>query len=288
MPAIESISVTVYRGGTRESIHRVHAVAVRDGAVVSARGDAALTTFFRSSAKPLQALPLARAQPGLSAAELAVACASHQAEPAQLEAVRRLLERGGAGEDDLECGPQVERGPERILHNCSGKHAGFLLVCRERGWPTRGYRLADHPLQREIADEVAAAAGAVPATAVDGCGVPTFALPLERMARSFAVLPQLDAGERVLSAMCERPGLVGGEDALDTALMRAGAGWAAKRGAEGLLCAVSVDGLGVALKVEDGNPRALAPALGAFLGLEQFERVPVLNSRGEEVGEVRV
>jgi L-asparaginase II len=259
---------------------------VRDGEIVASRGNPALLSFFRSSAKPLQALPLARVCPDLDEAELAIACASHQAEPAQLRAVARLLARADATQDELECGPQEGRGPDRINHNCSGKHAGFLLVCRERGWPTKGYRLADHPLQQEIAAEVAAVAGAEPATAIDGCGVVTFALTLQQMARSFAVLPRVDGADRVLAAMRARPELIGGEGALDTGLMRARSDWIAKRGAEGLICAVAADGRGVAIKVEDGNPRALPPALATFLDLEEFARVPVLNSRGEQVGEV--
>src|SRR5205807_5763774 len=118
--------------------------------------------------------------------------------------------------------------------------------------------------------------------------VVTFALTLEQMAHSFAVLSGRDGAARVLAAMRARPDLVGGEGALDTAFMRARPGWIAKRGAEGLLCAASPDGLAVALKVEDGNSRPLAPAVAAFLGIEEFERVGVTNSRGEEVGEVRV
>jgi L-asparaginase II len=272
----------------RESLHRVHAVAVRDGEIVDARGDPALVTFLRSSAKPLQALPLARLRPDLEDDQLAIACASHRAEPAQLDAVRRLLDRSGATEDDLECGAQEARGPERIRHNCSGKHAGFLLVCRERGWPTRGYRLPEHPLQRELTAIVADVAGMDPAAATDGCGVVTFALALERIARAFAGLSRVDGASRVLAAMRARPELVGGEGSLDTELMRARPGWVAKGGAEGLLCAVSADGVGVVLKAEDGNQRPLGPALAQFLGFEEFERVPVTNSRGEEVGEVRV
>ena len=90
--------------------------------------------------------------------ELAIACASHRAEPAQLEAVESLLAKAPATEDDLECGPQEGRGPSRLAHNCSGKHAGFLAVCRARGWPTEGYRLASHPLQQLLLAEVAGAA----------------------------------------------------------------------------------------------------------------------------------
>lgn len=292
---MEAIRVAVRRGGTVESWHRVHAVAVHDREVVAAAGDPALVTFFRSAAKPFQALPLARARADLDDDELAIACASHQAEPAQLAAVRSLLARAKASEDDLECGPQEGRGPERARHNCSGKHAGMLALCRAKGWLAAGYRLPLHPVQRAMLAEVSAAAE-VPAaeigTGVDGCGVVTFALPLERMAGALARLGSLDGAERVLAAMRSRPGLVGGEGADDTALMQALPGWVAKRGGEGLLCGVSPEGLGLALKAEDGSLRAVRPALAAFLGAlgvalgEEFERVPVANSRGEIVGEV--
>jgi L-asparaginase II len=288
------IRVAVRRDAAVESLHRVHAVAVRGGAVVQEAGDRDLVTFFRSSAKPIQALLLARARPDATDAELAVACASHQAEPVQMEAVRSLLARAPASADDLECGPQEGRPPEPIYHNCSGKHAGFLAVCRERGWETRGYRLVEHPLQRALLVEVAGAAEMPEAEiplAVDGCGVVTFALALARMAYAFGRLPEVGGGERVLAAMRARPELVGGEGSWDTALMRALPGWAAKRGAEGLFCATDCAGLGVAAKVEDGNPRALQPALASFLAplgheLVDFARVPVENSRGEQVGEI--
>lgn len=292
----EPIRVAVRRGPVIEAVHRVHAVAVQDGAVVAEAGDAELVAFLRSAAKPLQALPLVRVREHLDEAEIAIACASHQAEPAQLAAVRRLLEKARASEDDLECGSQDGRPAGRINHNCSGKHAGMLLLCRARGWETRGYRLAEHPAQRTMLGEVAAACALgedeIP-TAVDGCGLVTFALPLERMAFAFSRLEGLDGGTRVAAAMRARPELVGGESADDTALMQALPGWAAKRGAEGLLCAASAGGLGLALKVEDGNPRPLRPALAAFLrrlgyGLEAFEHAPLRNSRGETVGELEV
>lgn len=278
-----------------ESRHRAHAAAVEDGRLVGAAGDPGLVAFLRSCAKPIQALPLARARPDLSAEELAVACASHQAEPAQLAAVRRLLARAGASEEDLECGFQEGRPRRRLYHNCSGKHAGFLLCCRERGWPLAGYRRADHPLQQEVLAELAAAAGVAAYSiplAGDGCGVPTFALPLERMAAAFARLPAAEGASAVTGAMRACPEIVGGRGAIDTALMEALPGWTAKRGAEGLLCAVSPAGLGIAVKVEDGNPRALPAALGSFLALLGLEppadlgRAPVLSSRGEVVGEV--
>jgi L-asparaginase II len=266
----------------------VHAVAVRDGEVVAAAGDPALVCLFRSSAKPIQALLLSGARPDLGNREIAIACASHRAEPAQIDAVRSLLAKAPATEDDLECGEQEGRAPGAIHHNCSGKHAGFLAVCRARGWETAGYRLAEHPLQEELRDEVARATELqqeeIP-TAVDGCGVLTFALSLERMAGSFAGLGQLEGADRILAAMRAHPELVGGEGSLDTDLMRRWPGWVAKGGAEGLLCAVAPDGTGYAVKSEDGNPRPLRAAFARFLS-EDLGTVPVVNSRGDAVGEV--
>ena len=281
------LRILVRRGGVVEAVHEVHAVAVQDGAVVAERGDRALVTFMRSSAKPLQALPAARARPDLDDRDLAIASASHLADDAQLEAVRALLAKAPAREDELECGGG-------IVHNCSGKHAAMLALCRARGWSSDGYRLAGHPVQQACLAEVARAAEVRDgdlATAVDGCGVVTFALPLERMARAFARLPDLDAGARVAAAMRRHPELIRGPEAADTRLMRLTAGWAAKGGAEGLMCAAGPEGLGVALKVVDGNTRAVAPALASFLAavghrVDELGVAPLRNSRGETVGEL--
>jgi L-asparaginase II len=283
--------VDVERGGTVEARHRVHAVAVAGGEIVASWGDAHLETLFRSSAKPFQALPVVRARPDLDDAQVAIACASHLHRPDQLEPVRELLTKAGASEDDLECGPE----PTQIEHNCSGKHAAMLLLCRFNGWPTEGYRLATHPCQQAMLEEIARAAevepGSLP-TAIDGCGVVTYGLAIERMAHAFSRLERLDGGPRAADAMRARPELVRGDGAPDTELMRLGDGWVAKGGAEGLLCAAR-DGLGIALKAEDGGQRPLRGALAAVLeqlGHEPGElgTVPVENSRGEVVGALRV
>ena len=287
----DPIQVEVTRGGIVEAVHAVHAVAVRDGEIVAEAGDPRLLTFLRSSAKPLQALPLVRARPDLGDREIAIACASHMATPEQLEAVRALLAAAPASEDELETGAD----PSPIEHNCSGKHAGFLAVCRARGLESDGYRLSAHPLQEEIRREVAGAAG-VPVdempVAVDGCGVPTFALPLDRCAHAFTQLPLLAGGGRVVAVMRARPEMLRGPVASDVLLMRELDGWVAKGGAEGLLCASSRDGLGLALKVADGAFRAIRPALAAFLaglGIDtgSLGIVTVENSRGEVVGTIR-
>jgi L-asparaginase II len=288
---VDPIVVEVTRGDVVESRHRVHAVATRDGDVLDGSGDTRLVTFFRSAAKPLQALPLVRERGDLTDEEIAIACASHLARPEQLAAVRSLLAKADATEEDLECGP----APTRIEHNCSGKHAGMLALCRARGWSVEGYRLLGHPCQTAMLAEVAAAVQIEPAelaTAVDGCGVVTFALTLERMAHAFSRLPELPCGERVSGAMRAHPDLVRGPSSPDTILMRAVPGWIAKGGAEGVLCACSPDALGLALKVEDGNWRALQSSVGVVLGRlglggDLATVVPVRNSRGEAVGEIR-
>jgi L-asparaginase len=288
--AVDPIGVSVRRGGVVEATHLVHAVAVLDGAVVAEAGDPGRVAYLRSSAKPFQALPLARARDDLTTEDLAIACSSHRAQPDQLAAVRSLLDKAPATEEELECGPE----PTSLRHNCSGKHAGMLALCRAKGWASGGYRLETHPVQHACRAEVAAAADAAVdelPTAVDGCGVLTFALPLERMALMFARLEQLDGGAKVAAAMRAHPELIRGPVAADTLLMQELEGWTAKGGAEGLLCAAGADGLGVALKVEDGAMRAMRPALAELLRRLGFEtgdlgEQPLLNSRGELVGEV--
>ena len=290
----EPIVVEVRRNGVVEAAHRVHVVAVRSGKVVAAAGDPSLTCFMRSSSKPLQALPLVRARDDLPDDELAIACASHHDTPEQVAAVRALLARAEVTEDDLELGPQDGRPPELIHNNCSGNHAGMLALCRARGWPTQGYRLPEHPVQQACLAVHAEAAEVEPetfATGTDGCGIVTFELTLERMAHAFSRLESLAGGARVAAAMRARPDLVGGPGGADYLLMRGAPGWLAKGGAEGLLCAAGSDGTGVALKTEDGASRAHAPALAAFLGrfgvdLPDLASRPVLNTRGEQVGEL--
>jgi L-asparaginase II len=290
----EPLSVAVTRGGIVESTHQVHAVAVRDGEVVAEAGDPNLVVSLRSSAKPIQALLLARAYDELDDELLAIASASHFGTELHVEAVRSLLRATGGSEDELDCGLQDGRPPEPIYHNCSGKHAGMIAVCRARGWPVGGYRLPDHLLQQELVEEIQAAAEADRVeTAIDGCGVVCFALPLERVAHAFARLDALEGGSRIVEAMRARPELIGGEGATDTTLMRTLPGWIAKGGAEGLIAAASADGLGIALEAEDGNSRALRPALAAFgsrldLDLSTFAQVPVQNSHAEVVGEVGI
>ncbi|MEJ7568060.1 MAG: asparaginase [Gaiellaceae bacterium] len=292
---MDPIRVVVRRGAVVEAVHDVHAVAVQDGEVIAEAGDPMLVTLLRSSAKPFQALPLVRARDDLSELDVAIASASHLASPEQLDAVRALLAKAPAEEDELELGTVGEgSGPTKLHHNCSGKHAGMLALCRAKGWASGGYHELTHPVQQACLAELAAAADADPAelgVAIDGCAVPTFALPLERMALMFSRLESIEGGARVAAAMRARPELIRGPRAADTMLMRELDGFTAKGGAEGLICAAGPNGLGIALKVADGSTRAVRSAVGALLSRLGFETgelglVPLENSLGETVGEI--
>jgi len=327
------VGVRVWRGPEIESLHRVRvAVAGAGGTLVGGLGDPSARTYLRSSAKPVQALPLVEEglveRYGLEPREIAVMAASHNAEPFHVHAVRSILEKGGIEESLLQCGPHepmgemaaaslraAEEEPGPIHNNCSGKHAGMLLVCRAMGWPTGSYRDPDHPLQRRIRERLAELAGCAAdalGLAVDGCGVPTFSMPVEAMARTLAALAVADArraGDReraigaVLDAMARHPEYVAGTGRVDTAIMVAhGNRVVVKTGAEGVFCAAirGHDGnepRGVALKVADGARRAQDVAIvdvldrlgvvdPAAAGLAGHARPPLLNRSGEVVGRI--
>jgi L-asparaginase II len=220
-------TVDALRGHVVESRHRVSVAAVNAaGKLVAWTGDPDLVTYWRSGAKPIQALPLitdgAAAALDMSDAEIAITCASHNGEPRHLEVVEGLLKKVGCTEDDLACGPHrslapavaramTERGeqPRRIHSNCSGKHAGMLALARFHGWPTADYRRPGHPVQRRILAEVARWTD-VPeprlGQGVDGCGVVSFALPLRNMALAYARLGARDPGPGVRGAPSPDPG----------------------------------------------------------------------------------
>jgi L-asparaginase II len=270
---VDAIRVTVRRGDVVEAVHRVHAATTAG----ESWGDPNLRFLLRSSAKPLQAIPFVESYGDLGDDEIAIACASHRAEPGQLDAVRKVLARAGATVDDLENGLQEGRPEGKLGHNCSGKHAGMLAACRANGWPLHPYRTPEHPLQRRIA-ELVGREGA----ATDGCGVPTFATTLREAASLLVRVP-----DRIRDAMRARPELVGATaGAVDTELMRLRDGWIAKGGAEGLFCAAHADGRGVALKCEDGASRAIGPALALVLDVGALRELDLTNSRGERVGSI--
>jgi L-asparaginase II len=317
------------RGELVESVHRVSvAVTDADGALVAEAGDPALVTFWRSAAKPFQALPLLQDGVadafGLDDEELALACASHSSEAVHLAITDRFLARIGASESDLACGPHAPLGAAVAeaaarsgvpltprWSNCSGKHAGMLALARHHGWPSAGYERMGHPVQERIVAEVVRWTGLPRARmgfGVDGCTAACFAMPLASMATAYARFgASADPhAARLRRVMTMHPHLVAGTGRFCTELMLAWPGGViAKIGAEGVYSAALPGlGLGVAVKVEDGDmrsaPGALLAALQAVLrhaggnrgadplnDLAGRTELPIRNSRGEVTGTLR-
>jgi L-asparaginase II len=319
--------VAVMRGQYVGSLHRgSFVVSDVDGSPVVAAGDVRQYVFLRSAAKPFQAMPAvlsgAVERFGLSVPEVAILCASHSAEPRHMETVLSALSKAGLGEESLRCGVHpplhertardlVRRGidPSPVCNNCSGAHTGMLLACVANGWPLDSYGDPGHPLQVQTRDILAAFAG-IPVTAVelatDNCAVPTFRVPLVAAGTAFArlitgrrVVPDYAAAARVLTnAMIGAPEMVGGEARFDTDVMEAaGAAVVSKGGAEAFQgIGLRESGLGIAMKITDGNSRAIGPAAMVLLDalqplpeertsyLDDYRTVEVQNPLGETVG----
>lgn len=286
---MNELCIVSTRSGRVESRHPVSACVVDTaGRVVASAGDPERATYWRSAAKPMQALALvdegAADRYGWGDAELALACASHASEPRHLELAARMLRSCGCEESTLACGTHPPlRGayahvetvapPYRPLgNNCSGKHAGMIALARHLGEDPRGYEQAGHAVQQRILVDVCRTTG-LEALEVglggDGCRAVTFFLPLSGMARAWSYLGHSDdaAPRRLRAAMWSEPDLVAGEGRACTRLLRAGAGrLLVKIGAEGIYCASLPEaGLALALKVESGDLRLAPIALLALL-----------------------
>jgi len=310
-----------------ESEHRVHAVVCDgEGETLAVWGDPHRVTWMRSAVKPFQALPLVEdgvvEALGLTDGELAVTCASHNGEPRHLEQVAGLLRKAGLTEEALECGAHPPMGkvaarglarsggdPRRIHNNCSGKHAGMLALAVHHGWRTDGYRDPEHPVQLRMLTEVERWTG-LPrdtiGTAVDGCGVMCFAIPLRSAAqglgRFVAAGVRGEGPGRIVEAMVGNPFLAAGSGRLCSEIMEATAGRVlVKVGAEGVYVAASTNGaVALALKVEDGARRGAEAALmvlleeqgllsrGELAALERYSAPIVRNTLGEAVGRIRM
>ncbi|WP_274649417.1 asparaginase [Paenibacillus humicola] len=318
--------VRTTRGGRTENVHAGHAAVVSaDGELLRFAGDAGVWTFMRSTAKPVQALPAVLGGVleayGLDEAALAMMCASHQGGPEHLAVLERMLWQTGVREEQLAFGPALpsgERarhellrsggGPRKLYHVCAGKHIGMLALCRLRGWPLETYTRPDHPLQRELLRLVADIAGMPPEAvglAVDGCGLPVFALPLRRLALVYARLSARPAewaddavrasAERIAAAMNRHPALVEGPGRLASVMLGDG-NIVAKSGAQGVFVfALRRERLAVALKLADGGetawPEAVCAALGQLgCGGELVRRIreqfppSIRNDAGQTVG----
>lgn len=321
---MSAVTVRVTRGDAEESVHEAHALVLGLEPGVEHRfGDPELRSFWRSSMKPFQALPVvadgAAERFGFGEREIALCCASHHGTPEHVEIVAGMLDAIGLDGSALACGPHrpaseraaraVDRSggePSRLHNNCSGKHAGMLALARHRGWGTDGYEVLDHPVQRRIREELARWLRADPerlAWATDGCAAPTPRLSLREMAGAYARLARADdpAVEVVASAMTGHPRLISDAGALSARLMEATRGrLLAKEGAEGVFCVAGLEaGWGAALKVRDGATRAVGPALLSALqalGLLELREVDALadarspsirNTRNDVVGAIR-
>lgn len=327
------ILAQVIRGETVESIHRGHIYVVDgEGNTVASVGDPSTVTYFRSAAKPFQALPVITSGAadafGFTEEEIAMSIASHSGEKMHTTLVAKMLERIGMTEGDLHCGShapfyaaEAERmlregeTPTQLHNNCSGKHAAMLALAKHIDADTATYELAENRIQKRILRCVSDFTGIAEneiAQGIDGCAAPNFAIPVTAMAKSFANLvfplnfhPAVQAAaSRIMHAMMRHPELIGGSDRLDTMLMKAAPGKIiSKVGADGVwLCGVLPSekypsGLGIALKVEDGDDFRGRPVIAIEI-LRQIEILdegqltdlspsPIKNRRGQAVGRVQ-
>ncbi len=261
------LQVTLRRGCISESVHRVHAVVCDGrGRVLMCAGDPGYETFIRSALKPFQALPFlssgAADQMDVGDRGVAISCASHAGTNVHAREAFKLLWKGELETSQLQC-PVPLNAESPLQHNCSGKHAAFLATSRKMAWPLETYLQSEHPLQVEINRRVAELLG-LPAeelvAARDDCGAPTLRLQLAQMALLYAHLGASRHAEleQISRAMLAHPDLIAGEGRFDTELMRRSHGQVlSKGGAEGIQCLSRIgEGLGVAIKVEDGSRRA--------------------------------
>ena len=314
--------VEVRRGGTVESVH-FGAIAVVDaqGEAVASVGDPATPVVLRSTAKPVQVLPLldggGAERFGFSEAEIAVMIGSHGGEPFHVEAVRSILRKAGLDEAALQCGAhapyhrpaalelrRLAQEPSALHNNCSGKHAGMLALAVHLGAPAAGYLDLEHPVQARIRARLEALSGmpqGTAATAIDGCSAPTFIMSLGSLALLYARLAAGTGGNgapdaavlRAAAAMRRQPEMIAGTDRLCTELMRRGrGGLIAKIGAEGMygLAFTREKGaIGIALKIADGEGQRarFSAALEALSQLGALSAGDAADLAGRFVGEQR-
>lgn len=323
------VLVEITRGTLVESRHR-GAIAVCDaeGKLVAGWGDVEAMVYPRSAFKSLQALPLIETGAAdalrVTGEELALACASHSGEAMHVERINAWLKRIDCVDDDLACGPHLpisepaahtmlragER-PCRVHNNCSGKHTGFLTIARHLHIAVDGYERPDHPVQILVREAIASLCDLRPddlPIGIDGCAAPNYALPLQRLARAMARLgdtaslgpARAKAAQRLLAAWKAHPLLVSGTGRACADMIAAARGaTVVKTGAEGVFVAVLPEqGLGVALKIDDGATRAAETAMAKILTLfdaadedapaiAKHARPSVKNWRGDIVGERR-
>jgi len=325
-PGANPVLVEATRGAMVESRFRgAFAVVDLEGRVVASAGDIERPVFARSAIKPLQAIPLVESGAaeafGLGDAEIALACASHRGEPRHVAVATAWLGRIGCSVADLECGAQLPTNPAALAellgaretanaahNNCSGKHSGFLTLARHLGLPTQGYIRYEHGVQQRVLGTLEIMTGldlgAAP-RGVDGCGIPVIAVPLGNLALAMARFadpadqpePRQAACARIRAAMTGEPFMVSGTGRFCTRVIsETGGGALIKTGAEGVYCgALTGEGLGIALKIDDGAGRAAEVAMAGLLarfGLldagHELRKPQLRNRAGTVVGELRL
>jgi L-asparaginase II len=322
--------VDVYRGGRVESSHFGHiAVVDSEGRLLYSVGDPYRDTYARSAVKPLQVIPVietgAADRYNFSGADLSLFCGSHSGEKQHTSRVLSILERAGLTEEALQCGTHIPFNQEayKVLiqegkelttqyNNCSGKHSGMLVTATHMNETVQDYYLPDHPVQQRIIQAVSDLSEYPKekiGIGIDGCGVPVFSMPLERLAYTFARMAQSETlgeqrakvVEKITTAMTSHPEMVGGTGRFCTDFMKATKGRLfGKAGAESVYCIGDKEtGIGIAIKVEDGNDRAMYPVAlevlkqlnliteGQLDELRNHYRPMLKNARQEDVGQLQ-
>ncbi|GHI00662.1 asparaginase [Neobacillus kokaensis] len=321
--------VNVTRGNLIESSHKGHiAVVDAKGQLLYYAGDPNAVIFARSSMKPIQAIPVVETGAAdhyeFSDADLSICCASHNGENMHTDRVVSMLSRAGMEDVCLKCGTHIPRWQDTykelilagkdvtpLYNNCSGKHSGMLVTAKHMNEPLENYYDLDHPVQQRIlaaVSEMTEYPKEEIEIGIDGCGVPVHGLPLERLAYGYARMAQPDglpetrqsAIKQITKAMVTAPEMVGGTERFCTDFMRVGQGrFIGKAGAEGVYCVGDLEtGIGIAIKIEDGNARAAYPATMEVLKqlqlvtdqqieeLIKYYRPKLRNARNEEIGEL--
>lgn len=265
----------VVRGGCVESFHKGAYVVVQGNKVTRAGGEIHSPVFLRSSAKPFQALPVVRFGAAdkfkFTPAELAIMTSSHRGAPIHVRAVKSILSKIGLEAKNLLCGADLpsrdsiegllRKGlkPTAIHHNCSGKHAGMLASSIYMGWSLKNYQMSSHPIQKEIFEIICEFSGETQRSiqiGIDGCGVPTYAMPLVLIARMFANFGETrdPHTQRVLKAMASNPNMMG--KPCDSLIAISRGRIVAKGGAQALMClTIPEENVGIAIKTYDGSTR---------------------------------
>jgi L-asparaginase II len=317
------ILAEIFRGLAIESFHRgAFAVSNARGEITHSQGDITRNVFPRSAIKAFQCVPLiasgAADRFGFGDEDIALACSSHSGESEHVRVAASMLSKAGIDEAAYECGVhwpermedksrliKTAASPRAIHNNCSGKHAGMLALAKHLGAPLTDYVKREHPVQRAVAqalDEYCEANTANAPWGIDGCSVPTWAMPLKNLAQGFAKLFASGnlVGERIAKAARAHPFLIAGTNKFDSKIMAAVPRLFIKVGAEGVYCgSIPHASLGFALKIDDGAVRAAEVAVANILAkldcwtsdekatLEGFTHTTLSNWRKLEVGETR-